>query len=174
MSDHGATIRPPQGGDIVPYAGFLANPEVSVWLDDTAQVPISAARVESILLHEAWALWSIECDGVFVGVTSLYDPDLNRGTGRFSIVIGDQKYWRKGVGTAVIAQVMEHAFLSLGLRKVESDILAPNLGAIIIHQQAGFVEEGRLRQDAWRRGEWVDRVLMSLLREDWEKNNGAQ
>lgn len=162
-------IRAPIAEDIVPYANFLANPDVSVWLDDSAQTPISAARVEDILLRKAWALWSIECDGAFVGVTSLYDPDLLRGTARYSIVIGDPNYWGRGLGSAVILEVMKHAFLSLGLRKVESDILAPNKGAIVVHERAGFIEEGCLRQDAWRRGEWTDRILMSLLRDEWQE-----
>jgi RimJ/RimL family protein N-acetyltransferase len=32
----------------------------------------------------------------------------------------------------------------------------------------GFVEEGRLRADAWRDGEWVDRIVLSILADDWD------
>jgi RimJ/RimL family protein N-acetyltransferase len=166
-------LRPPKFEDVARYTNFMANPDVSVWLDDTAQVPISAARMEAILLREAWCLWSIECEGAFVGVTSLYTPDLVRGTARYSIVIGDQKYWGRGLGTAIIERVTDHAFASLGLRKIESDILEPNKGALIIHERAGFVEEGRLRQDAWRQGQWVDRVLLSLLKDEWLIRNSS-
>ncbi len=167
-------IRPPKFEDIAPYTEYLADSEISVWLDDTAQVPVSAARVEAIILREAWCLWSIECEGSFVGVTSFYGPDLVRGTARYSIVIGDKKYWGRGLGTAVIARATNHAFTTLGLRKIESDILEPNKGALIIHQRAGFVEEGRLRQDAWRRGKWVDRILLSILKTEWlERNRSA-
>ena len=34
-------------------------------------------------------------------------------------------------------------------------------------QRAGFVEEGRLREDAWRQGRWVDRIVLSLLAGEW-------
>lgn len=167
-------LRPPKIEDVAPYADFLADPDISVWLDDSAQVPMTTARVESILLNEAWCLWSIECENSFVGVTSLYEPNKARGAARNSIVIGDRKYWGRGLGAAVVRQVMAHAFGCLGLRKIESDILEPNKAALVIHERAGFVEEGRLRKDAWRRGQWVDCVLMSLLHEEWLEKNSSE
>ncbi|MFQ5763363.1 MAG: GNAT family N-acetyltransferase [Rhodospirillales bacterium] len=167
-------LRPPTFEDVVPYTNFLADPDVSAWLDDSAQVAVSPARVEAILLREAWCLWSIECEDTFVGVASLYEPDLARGVARYSIVIGDRKYWGQGLGTAVTRQVMAHAFMALGLRKVVSDILEPNTAARVIHERAGFAEEGRLRQNAWRDGEWVDCILMSLLHQEWRQRNSSE
>lgn len=162
------TMRAARGEDVVPYTIFLGDVEVSRWLDDIAQRPLSAARVEQILLHDAWCLWSIECEGRFAGVTSLYEPDLLRGIARFSIVIGDKTLWGKGLGTAVTRRVIDHAFGALGLRKVNSDYLAPNKGSAAIHERLGFVEEGRLRADAWRDGQWVDRIVLSILANDWD------
>lgn len=156
-------LRPARGEDILPYCGYLTNPDVTVWLDESAQVPIPPSRVEAILLHEAWCLWAIESDGRFVGVTSLYAPDLARGQARFSIVLGDPKTWGRGLGTAVTRRVVDHAFGNLGLHKVNSDYLAPNAASRAIHERVGFVEEGRLREDSWRQGRWVDRILLSLL-----------
>lgn len=160
-------LRPPKYEDVVPYTDYLADPEVSIWLDDSAQRSLTTAHVETIILRDAWCLWSIECEGAFVGVTSLYEPDLTRGIARYSIVIGDRKRWGQGLGTAVIQRVVEHGFAALGLRRIDSDILEPDIGSLIIHERAGFVTDGRLRQDAWRRGKWVDRILLSILRDEW-------
>jgi RimJ/RimL family protein N-acetyltransferase len=160
-------MRAARGEDVVPYTIYLGDPEVSRWLDDTAQRPLSAARVEQILLRDAWCLWAIECDGHLAGVTSLYEPSALRGVARFSIVIGDRALWGKGLGTAVTRKVLDHAFGALGLRKVNSDYLEPNQGSAVIHQRLGFVEEGRLRADAWRDGRWVDRIILSILADEW-------
>ncbi len=160
-------LRPPKADDIPVYTGFLAQPEVSVWLDDSAQFPMTAAQVETILFRDAWCLWAIECDGQLVGVTSLYEPNLAQNTARLSIVIGDRRYWGKGLGTAAVNQVIRHGFLALGLRKINSDYLRPNDGVRIVHERAGFAEEGILREDAWRNGGWVDRVFLSYLRSDY-------
>lgn len=167
------TLRPPRHDDVVPYTEFLADPEVAVWLDDSAQVPLSAARVEAILFRDAWCLWAIECDGTFAGVTSLYHPDLVRGIARYSIVIGDRTRWGQGVGAAVTQQVTEYGFATLGLRKIEADVLEPDTAARAMLKRAGFAEDGRLRKDAWRRGQWVDRFLFSLLHEEWRQRNQA-
>jgi RimJ/RimL family protein N-acetyltransferase len=166
-------LRPPRYEDVIPYTHFLADPEVSIWLDDSAQRALSVARVEAILLREAWCLWAIDCDGEFTGVTSFYEPDPSRRAARYSIVIGDRRRWGQGLGTAVIRQVVEHGFNQLNLRKIESDILEHDKGALVIHERAGFAEEGRLRQDAWRRGEWVDRILLSILYDEWRERGGG-
>lgn len=167
MSDLPFTLRPARLDDILPYAGFLADPEVAVWLDDSAQRPMSTGRVEAILMREAWCLWIIEVNGIPAGVTSLYDPDQGRGTARLSIVVGNRQYWGRGLGTAAVKQVLEHAFITLGLRKVESEYLEPNLSARALHERVGFTIEGKLRNDAWRRGQWVDRTFLSILREEY-------
>lgn len=159
-------LRPPCADDVAPYTAFLADARVSVWLDDSVQRPLPPSRVEAILLREAWCLWAIECDGRFAGVASLYDPDATQSA-RFSIVIGEPRLWGRGLGTAITRAVMEHAFVNLGLRKVKSDYLVPNEASRRIHEHVGFVEEGRLRADAWREGRWVDRVLLSLFAEEW-------
>lgn len=168
MSAPPFNLRPARGEDVLPYTAYLADPGITVWLDNSAQVPIPPSRVEAILLHEAWCLWSIECDGRFVGVTSLYGPDLGRGQARFSIVLGDPEVWGRGLGTEVTRRVVDHAFRNLGLHKVSSDYLEPNAASRAIHERVGFVEEGRLREDAWRQGRWVDRILLSLLASEWK------
>ncbi len=171
VSGGGFTLRPPHLGDVVPYTTFLADPDVRVWLDDVAQRPMSTGRVESLLLREGWCLWSIEAGGAFVGVTSLYEPDLARGMARYSIVIGDKTRWNRGLGTAVTGSVLAHAFTELGLRKIVSDYLVPNIASARMHERCGFVVEGRFREDAWRQGRWVDRIWLSMLRSDWERHS---
>jgi len=163
------TLRPARLDDVPLYTTYLADPAVSLWLDDGVQRPMPAARVEAILLHQAWCLWAIDCDARFVGVTSLYEPEPSQGAARFSLVIGKPRLWGRGLGTAVTRAVTEYAFLRLGLHKVKSDYLEPNVASRVVHERAGFVEEGRLREDAWRQGRWVNRVLLSLLAGEWRE-----
>ncbi|MFQ6110597.1 MAG: GNAT family N-acetyltransferase [Nitrospinota bacterium] len=160
-------LRPPTLDDVEPYTAFLADPEVTVWLDDFFQRPITRSQVVALFGQEAWCRWAIESEGAFVGLTALVEPDLARGAARFFIVIGERRLWGRGLGTAVLLRVLEHGFHSLGLRKINSDYLEPNEGSRIIHERAGFVVEGCLRQDVWRRGGWVNRILLSILRDEY-------
>lgn len=163
-------LRAPRAEDVLPYAAFLADPQVHLWLEDRCQRPLSLPEIQAFVLGPAWCRWAIECDGVFVGLTGLEDYDATRGTARFFIVIGQRALWGKGLGEAVIRRVLEHGFHGLGLRKIVSDFMAPNHGSRRIHERAGFKPEGCSRQDSWRQGEWVDRIYVALLRDEFEGN----
>lgn len=160
-------LRAPRLDDVAAYADHLADRTVTRWLDEMCQRPLTLQQVEAFIFQGMWCRWAIECDGSFVGLTGL-EPHQARGdTARFFIVVGRGDLWGRGLGTAVLGQVLHEAFHSLGLRRVTSDYLEPNLASAAIHHRNGFVEEGRLRQDAWRDGRWVDRILLSVLRDEY-------
>lgn len=161
-------LRPPQIADATAYCEFLADRRVSIWLEDECQRPISIAATQAFFAEGGWARWAIEHEGVFAGLVGLDAPNLNRGVARLFIVIGKTELWGKGLGTGVLHEVLRKGFRELGLRKIDADILAPNLASLRIHGKVGFVTEGRLRQDAWREGQWVDRVLVSILATEFE------
>jgi RimJ/RimL family protein N-acetyltransferase len=54
---------------------------------------------------------------------------------------------------------------------VSLQVLADDARAIGAYKRAGFVEEGRLRQQTWLRGRFHDELLMSVLREDREDHD---
>jgi RimJ/RimL family protein N-acetyltransferase len=44
-----------------------------------------------------------------------------------------------------------------------------NKGGIKAYTKAGFKEEGRLRQANFRNGKYHDKIVMSILAEEWKK-----
>jgi RimJ/RimL family protein N-acetyltransferase len=48
-------------------------------------------------------------------------------------------------------------------------VFANNLRAIRCYEKAGFVLEGRLRKAHFQNGEYLDILLMSVLRSEWVK-----
>jgi RimJ/RimL family protein N-acetyltransferase len=167
MNKSAIRLRPPRADDVPIYAHQLADCEVSRWLDDVCQRPLTFHQAEAFIFQDFWCRWAIECDGIFTGLTGLELVRTSTGTARLFIVIGRPELWRHGIGTAVLGQVLHQAFHVLGLRRIASDYLEPNLASAVIHERNGFREEGRLRQDAWRDGRWVDRILLSILRDEY-------
>jgi RimJ/RimL family protein N-acetyltransferase len=55
------------------------------------------------------------------------------------------------------------------MNRVGLFVLADDARAVGAYKRAGFVEKGRLRQRSWVRGTFGDELVMSFLREDWEK-----
>ena len=108
----------------------------------------------------------IDVDGVAVGTVSLFDVDDLARHAEVGIALLPQ-YRGKGIGTAAIKAIVEFAFVRCNLRRVHLQAIASNLGAIRAYQNAGFAEEGRLREHAWVRGGYEDIVLMGALRREW-------
>lgn len=167
MSQVNFQLRAPELADMATYRGFILDPEVNCWLDDRAQRPMSYADVEGFIFSQVWCPWSIEINGEFVGLTALTDFDPIKSQARFFIVIGSRHHWGMGIGSAVAKEVVRRGFVDLGLRKIVSDYLAPNLASKIIHQRCGFHIDGILPEDSWRRGAWVDKVLLSYLQHEF-------
>ncbi|MGX7681891.1 GNAT family N-acetyltransferase [Jatrophihabitans sp. DSM 45814] len=111
--------------------------------------------------------FAIEANGVFIGDIGLFHVNRISRTAEVGIGIGDRDYWGKGYGREAMALIVEYGFRMQNLRRIWLETHSTNERAIRSYLAVGFVEEGRQRQHAWVAGEYVDIVLMGLLREDW-------
>ena len=73
----------------------------------------------------------------------------------------------RGVGTYAVGAMLRHAFLDLGLRRVELSVLSDNARARALYIKAGFVEEGVKRGARYKNGTYYDMCIMALLKEEW-------
>ncbi len=62
-----------------------------------------------------------------------------------------------------------HLIFELDFHRLELECYGFNDRAIRHAERAGYVKEGVKRKAYWRHGEWVDGVLLSLIREDLEE-----
>jgi putative acetyltransferase len=70
----------------------------------------------------------------------------------------------KGVGSALIAAILDIADNWLGYRRLELTVYTDNAPAIALYRKHGFEVEGTLRDYAFRNGEYVDAYTMARLR----------
>ena len=76
----------------------------------------------------------------------------------------------RGVGTYAVEAMLRHAFLDLGLRRVELSVLADNVRARALYAKVGFKEEGIKRDARYKNGSYHDLHIMALLKEDWRNS----
>ena len=93
---------------------------------------------------------------------------LERAVGRRahvgSIAMGLHDAWTaRGVGTALLAALVDLADGWLGLRRLELTVFADNAPALALYRRFGFREEGRHRAYALRGGAYVDALSMARL-----------
>jgi RimJ/RimL family protein N-acetyltransferase len=66
---------------------------------------------------------------------------------------------------------MGFCFSQLGLNKVYLDVWEENQRAIKCYLKCGFKEEGVLREHVRKDGRYHNKVIMSVLRQEWEGLN---
>ena len=98
-----------------------------------------------------------------LGLETFPNRPRRRHVGRIGISVHDE--WQgKGVGTALMAAVVDLADNWLNLTRLELEVYADNAAAIHLYERFGFSYEGTLRQHAFRKGTYIDSNVMGRLR----------
>ncbi len=72
-------------------------------------------------------------------------------------------YTGRGIGTALMAAILDLADNWLNVHRVELDVYADNAAAIHLYEKFGFVREGVRRDVVFRAGRYVDCYHMGRL-----------
>ncbi|MDQ2740729.1 MAG: GNAT family N-acetyltransferase [Chloroflexota bacterium] len=181
-----ATLRPFTPADIQAMGSILADPEM---LRFTGSVHTTAeARSRSPRLDEATRRWyETRADqagrldlavvdrvtNMCVGEVVLNDVNEPNDACNFRILIGPHGRDR-GIGSEATRMVLDHAFRTTCLNRIELDAYVFNPRALHVYEQCGFVYEGRRRAALKFDAEYVDAIVMSMLRSDWEQGISRQ
>jgi len=76
-------------------------------------------------------------------------------------------FWSKGYGSDALDLLLEYAFGTLNLRKINAGAWSFNTRSIALQKKVGFREEGILKAQRYRNGEYVDEVRLGLFKEDF-------
>lgn len=132
--------------------------------DLTDWIEIHRDRRDELLL----AILDID-EQICIGHVGLYRIDHRSQKAEFAILIGSGSHQGKGFGERVTRFALAYGFDRLNLNKISLTALSTNQRAIRLYEKLGFRTDGVSRQDEWRDGEFVDVVLMSLLRDEWTR-----
>jgi len=148
---------------------WMNDPEVTRYLE-TRVVPRSKERIAAYVAEMAASNDSVflamieKAKDRHIGNIKLGPINWIHRRADIALVIGDKRAWCKGYAAEAIGLVSEYAFQTLGLHKVTAGIDSNNSGSTAAFLQAGFVEEGRRRQQYFCNGAWVDQVLLGRVR----------
>lgn len=105
------------------------------------------------------------CDAEVVGNAGLHTNTSPRRAHAASLGMAVRSAWQgKGVGTALLAAIVELADHWHGFARLELTVYTDNAPAIGLYQKAGFEIEGTLRGYALRRGRLADAFTMARIR----------
>lgn len=102
-----------------------------------------------------------------IGISSVNPKNKHAEIG---LSIGDKSFWGKGYGTDVVKAVLAFCFDKLNLNKVYLDVWEENQRAIKCYLRCGFRNDGMLRQHVWKDGKYHNKIIMSILKDEWLKS----
>jgi RimJ/RimL family protein N-acetyltransferase len=109
-----------------------------------------------------------------VGTTAFYRIDFVSRAAIFFLSVYDKTKWGLGFGTEATRLMVDYAFNILNLNRIQLHVSTENPNAIAIYKKNGFMIEGTLRQAMYHNNKYVDFYVMSILRDDFYKNNPQQ
>ncbi len=131
------------------YVGWLNDPEVNQYLESRFQKHTLASTrqfVDSCSADSNALLFGIflQSEGRKVHVGNLKLQPINRihGFAEVGILVGDKRFWGKGIGTKALNQACDIA-KSLGLRNLTAGCYGQNKGSFKIFIKSGFEVVGQ-------------------------------
>lgn len=126
---------------------------------ETAGLPSERAGLPAAEAgEESWKL---------IGTCGFFSIDWRNRNSEFGINIGEKSYWNQGFGTEAVRLLAKHGFHTLNLHRIYLRVLETNPRAIRAYEKAGFTHEGRQRQAEFRKGKYIDILVMSMLKDEF-------
>ncbi|WP_151733677.1 GNAT family N-acetyltransferase ['Paenibacillus yunnanensis' Narsing Rao et al. 2020] len=136
-----------------------------IWTEETTPGPLMWRSREDYLLHAppGSQLVALQDGGLcgYVGFGCPSGMESQRHVCEINIAVHPD-YQRRGIGRELIAAVKRHAAEN-GIRKLRLRVLSSNAPAMAFYRKCGFAEEGRLREEFYLGGHYVDEVFMYCM-----------
>ena len=103
-----------------------------------------------------------------IGNIKLGPIDWNHLLADVGVMIGDIDSWGQGCATEAIGLLACYAFQELNLHKLTAGYYAANKGSEKAFLNNGFRVEGVRKRHRICEGEYMDTVILGLLKEEWQ------
>lgn len=166
-------LREPRDGDAVRLFEFVRDPEVTRFLaidppassDDTRYF-IEKCREFRLQDREyVFVIADVATDEA-MGVTALRHLDRPMRTAQVGTWVA-RCYWGRGVNAEAKELLLDFAFGTLALHRIEARIAVDNHRSRRAFERLGGRREGRLRESFFKNGEYHDQDLFVVLEQEW-------
>ena len=98
-----------------------------------------------------------------IGNIKIASIDLLHGRAEIGIIIGDRKYWGKGVATIAIKMATHYCFTTLALHKVTAGAYIENVASIKAFLNNDFIIEGERKEHFLTPSGWTSAILLGKV-----------
>lgn len=172
-------LRPLRDDDVPALFEIFGDPEAMKYWSHPPLTDLEGART---LLGEIrayfdaktlfqWGVALRDSDRI-VGTTTLFQIDYEHRRCEVGLALARAK-WGKGYASEAFDRILQFAFETLDLNRIEADPDPSNAASIKLCERHGFKREGYLRERYFVNGRWDDALFYGLLRREWAGRSGA-
>ena len=149
------------------YSGhpfYINQEQEEAWIEkiSSSNIPLTVFGIEELQTNS------------LVGMSFLKDINLIYRTAEFAIFIGDEKAKGKGYATEATRKTLTFAFNSLNLNRVFLKVQEDNISAIRLYEKCNFKREGVLRESVYKNGNYINEIMMSILKNEFLENQAVR
>ena len=157
------TIRPWRLDDAESLAKHANNRRVWIALRDHFPHPYTIEDAHTFLKStvnsEPITLFCIEVNGAAAGGIGIrIGTDVHRQTAELGYWLS-QEFWGRGIMTEAVAAFTDFCFEEFQLRRIYAEPFANNPASGRVLEKAGFIFEGRLKNNVLKDGKLLDSLL---------------
>ena len=162
-------LRPLKMSDAGAMFAILSDPQsMKYWSDKpVADIEAAAKMLRADLESDAQGnslCWAVTRHGndKLIGKCIMfhYSPQNRRAEIGFIL---NRDYWRQGLMHQALEGLIDFAFNTLNLHRIEADTDTENAGSLALLEKLGFEREGLFRERWFVYDKWDDSVMLALL-----------
>jgi len=165
-------LRPSRLADVEGMFAMLSDPEsMKYWsstpvtkIDDALEVLRQDLESDAKGNSMCWAV-TLKGQDEMIGKCILFQFSQANHRAEIGFIL-DRNYWRQGFMRQALEAVIDFAFTTLQLHRIEADVDPENTGSLGVLEKLGFQREGLFRDRWLLNNEWVDSVMLGLVKPD--------
>jgi RimJ/RimL family protein N-acetyltransferase len=168
LKGNGFTLRGWYKEDTQALHKHADNPQISAYLFDRFPSPYTMADAEAFVSRKLGqnpvTSFVIAIDDQLVGVIGIdFRDDIYRKAPLLGYWLAE-KYWSRGIMTEVVKLIVDYAFSTFDIVRLQSGVLANNPGSMRVLEKAGFLKEGVLRNNIIKNGVIMDEYIYGMVK----------
>jgi [ribosomal protein S5]-alanine N-acetyltransferase len=170
-------LRPVTADDAPAIFAYAANPAVTRFtlfethqtIDDSRWFVADYARSRYACQEpDPFAIvWKDDPQGLVIGSLGAHWASQPHGTMEFGYALAEP-FWGRGLIVEASRALLRFVFTDYAVERVQARVLVGNDASERVLHKLGFTREGVLRRSLFRRAQWWDQAMYSLLRTEWD------
>lgn len=147
----------------------LNNERVQANLRDGIPLPYTVqdaeAYINRVLDDDNAYMFAITVDDLAIGsIGAIRKENIHSRTAEMGYYIGEP-HWGRGLMTSAVKQVCDLIFATTDIVRIFAVPFSYNEASCRVLEKAGFVREGVMRKNAYKRGQFLDTILYARVKD---------